>query len=85
MKDYTILRGGFMREVPCDVPDIIGKRIVGVVKVVTSSNEPEKIIFHFNDGSKLVFGKEDGIPAGSEWVNRASVKYGGQTIESLLF
>jgi len=74
-----------MKEVLCDVPDIIGKRVIGVVKVVTSVNDPEKIIFQFNDGSKLIFGKEDGFPAGSEWINRASVKYDGQIIESLLF
>lgn len=74
-----------MKNVPCEVPDIIGKKVVGVSKTITNGAEVEKILILFNDGSKLIIGKEDGFSAGAEWVSRASVKYCGITIENLLF
>lgn len=73
-----------MKEVPCDVPDIVGKKIVGISKVISDS-ETERVVFRLNDGSKLVFGKEDGFLTDARWVSRASVKYGDREIDRLLF
>ncbi|MDO8572332.1 MAG: hypothetical protein Q7S11_01015 [bacterium] len=76
-----------MKEVPCDVPTLIGRTIVSVTKTIIDEDglDVVRVSFNLNDNSVLAITRVGGEAKGIDWAQEISIRHNDEWIADISF